>query len=350
MSLTAVIGTKIMTTPRYRQSYVMWTALMVGSLIPAGPSRLLAQEPPISGAFQLRPGVIVQPDRRMLFLMNPNGGVDAVETEGGTIRWNNKKAAKPLVLKDNILIAQAEPEPGAKALKIIGLDTARRGQQTVAGTMDLPAGVSAPIDESLNSACTVSAKVSEQGVVVSWLSSEKTMRGMPVDDEQGDEAARIRAAAAVSTKQGTFRIDLQSGTTTPVNLDPEPPTRGVRIMEMAAERSLAGVPTPQFLSADAKHVLVSKRIGNDSVWNKYSLTIYDRSNGNRIGEFKCHLSVVSFFVSDAQVVYETGPYVRRTEAGLANEPLKIRAVDLQTGKQRWSTPVRDTTFRGPFPP
>ena len=338
-------------TPRYRQSYVIWTALIVGSLIPVGPSQLLAQEPPISGSFQLRPGVIVQPDRRLVYLMNPNGGVAAVEIEGGTIRWNSKSAAKPLALRDNILIAQAEPEPGAKALKIIGLDTARRGQQTVDGTMELPAGVSAPIDESLNSAFSVSAKASGQGVVVSWLSSKKTRRGMVVVDEQGDEATRIRAAAAaVSTKQGTFRIDLQTGGTTPVNLDPEPPTRGVRFMEMAADRRLAGVPTPQFLSADGKHVLVSKRIGNDSVWNKYSLTIYDRSNGNRIGEFKCHLSVVSFFVSDSLVVYETGPYVRRTEAGLANEPLKIRAVDLRTGKQRWSTPLRDTTFRGPFPP
>ena len=46
---------------------------------------------------------------------------------------------------------------------------------------------------------------------------------------------------------------------------------------------------------------------------------------------------------------EPAPYARYI-TGLVDEPLKIRAVDLQTGQELWNWQVRDTTYRGPFPP
>ena len=33
-----------------------------------------------------------------------------------------------------------------------------------------------------------------------------------------------------------------------------------------------------------------------------------------------------------------------------DKPLRLRAVDLQTGAEAWEAAVVDTTFRGPFPP
>jgi hypothetical protein len=110
------------------------------------------------------------------------------------------------------------------------------------------------------------------------------------------------------------------------------------------------VPEPQILSADGGHVLASERVADDSVWEKYLWTIYDRSTGEPIGEFRTFRSLAPFFVSDSMVIYETPPAARQVQGNLIEEPLKIRAVNLPTGKEVWSREVRDTTYRGPFPP
>jgi len=114
-----------------------------------------------------------------------------------------------------------------------------------------------------------------------------------------------------------------------------------------AER-IPGVPEVQnrFLSADGRHVLVSTPTGNDTDWERYTLTVYERGTGKRLGEFKSHVSTVPFFVTDSRVVFETGPYTRQS----VEEPPKIRAVDLTSGKEVWSKEVRDPEYRGPFPP
>src|SRR5262249_1769751 len=126
--------------------------------------------------------------------------------------------------------------------------------------------------------------------------------------------------------------------------------RGPRAEVIPAAERLPGIPEPQFLSTDGRHVLVSKRTGDESVWDKYTLTIFDRGTKQRVGGFKPHVSHVPFTVLDSRVIFETGPYARRTRTGVVEEPLKLRAVDLQSGNELWSRQVRDTTYRGPFPP
>jgi hypothetical protein len=112
---------------------------------------------------------------------------------------------------------------------------------------------------------------------------------------------------------------------------------------------VAGLPPSQYLSADGRHVLVSERVGDSRVWDRFRLTIVERASGQRVGEFKSHLAHVPFFVNGAQVVYETGPYSRRVGNDVITEPLKLRATDLQTGQELWNRPIRDTAIRNPPP-
>ena len=101
---------------------------------------------------------------------------------------------------------------------------------------------------------------------------------------------------------------------------------------------------------DGRHTLKSKLIGNDMIWNKYQWTIIDNQTGKQVGQIKSHLSQTAFVVVDSHIIFETGAYVRRTKSGMVNEPLMVRAVDLASGEQVWSRPVRDTTYHGTFPP
>ena len=104
------------------------------------------------------------------------------------------------------------------------------------------------------------------------------------------------------------------------------------------------------ISIDGNHTLKSKRVGDDSVWDKYQWTIIDNETGDEIGQLRSYLSQSGFVVVDFRIIFETGPYVRSTESGLVDEPLMVRMVDLRSGDQVWSRPVRDTAYRGPFPP
>ena len=144
-------------------------------------------------------------------------------------------------------------------------------------------------------------------------------------------------------------MNLSSGAMSVPEIEEAPVAFGPQAAELAVGERLSQVPGVQFPSADGRHVLTSQRIADDSVWEKYRWTIYDRDTGERVGAFNSHLRLASFFVLGTQAIYETGPFVRRTESGLVDEPLKIRAVDLRTGQELWSREVRDTAYRGPYP-
>jgi hypothetical protein len=48
----------------------------------------------------MRPGVVVDPAAGRLYMMNPQGGIDAVEITSGKLLWTTKEAAKPLIAYD----------------------------------------------------------------------------------------------------------------------------------------------------------------------------------------------------------------------------------------------------------
>jgi hypothetical protein len=337
---------------RYPSVVVLLLVLAAATLILAWSSRSTAQENTTMSAFQLRPGVIVDMDRRLVYVMSAEGGIDAVELAQGIRVWSTKQAAKPLALAGDLLICQAEPPGAGNVLEVVTLDTQQRGQRVVTGTMELPAGVAVSLDETLNSSFGASAGAFAGDAFVSWEHSKRLIKGIPPGDPEivGEVAPPERAAAEPSVTSGTFRMDLSSGVMSSVPPEEVPVALAPRPPDLPVAERLARVSGPQLLSADGRHVLNTQRIADTSVWEKYRWTIYDRGTGERVGEFKSHVSLGSFFVLDSQVIYETGPYLRRTENGLVDEPLKIRAVDLQTGQELWSWQVRDTTFRGPFPP
>jgi hypothetical protein len=60
--------------------------------------------------------------------------------------------------------------------------------------------------------------------------------------------------------------------------------------------------------------------------------------------------VSGVFVAGSLVVYQIGPYERKTANGMVEEPLQLRAVNLKNGEIVWSQPIRDTVERAAPPP
>src|SRR5215203_3122330 len=70
------------------------------------PGAALGQSP--GHGVALQEGVVIAPRLGLAYVMHPGGGIDAVDLASGALRWRSDRAAKPLALSGDRLIAQAE--------------------------------------------------------------------------------------------------------------------------------------------------------------------------------------------------------------------------------------------------
>jgi hypothetical protein len=289
-------------------------------------------------AFELRDGVIVDPGRNMAYVMNTKGGIDAVELAKGTNVWSTDRAAKPLALISDLLVSQAESVDLQQELRIVVLNVKERVQSVFSDSIRLPDRVQVSIDKTLNSSFATRAKALGRDVFVSWEYSFHPIKGFASPDTLATEFPQ--------TVNGTIRVDLSSRTISSLRPAEVPPGLVPRSPDLSTTERLAGVPEPQFISADSGHVLSGERIADDSVWNRYRWRIYDLATGKRVAEITNFQAYAPFCVLGSKVIFETSPYLLR---GQVEESLKIRAVNLKTGQEIWDWLVRDT-YRGPFLP
>lgn len=277
--------------------------------------------------------------------MTPEGGIAAVDLATGAIRWSSREAAKPLTLAGNLLVSQAEPKTPGNRLELVTLNIRQGGRATARGRTDLPPGVRPSVGETLEGRFSTTARPADGTAIVAWSFEPTPMRGMPTQEDDPREAAPERRAAVPRT-EGAVRINLSTGATTRLPataaaIRPQPPRWAVG----PGER-LAGAPPTQYESADGRHLLATEKVGDDRTLEKYRWIVYERATGRRVGETRTHVSFAPFVVHESVLVYETTPFDRDGR----EEPAKLRGVNLQTGKETWSVPVREVVWRGTLPP
>jgi len=326
-------------------------------------------------SFELSPGVVVDTDRSEAYVMSPEGGIVALELGRGDEVWHSQHAAKPLAVSGDLLVSQAEAAGPENSLAIVALDRRERGTKVTSSVVELPSGVQPAINHSVNRSFTAQAQPSAADATVSWEFIERPLRGMapgPAEVLPGEPAppddlgmpasaemarAELQPRSDLVVMRGAVRVGLSDGTVTPAEA-PHPESFAARSIaapsapasDVPAEQLLPDVPEPQFLSADGVHVLHSDRTADDTVWDKYLWTVFERSTGRRLGAVRSHVRFAPFFVNANRVVYQTEPYTRRIGTELVDEPVQIRAVDLDTGAPVWSRAIRDITDREPPPP
>jgi hypothetical protein len=285
----------------------------------------------------LRPGLIFHPTLNVAYVMKP-GGIAAVDLSRGGTQWTSNAAAKPLALVGNLLVSQVEPKTLANRLEIVVLDV-QRGAPTVRGIVDLPTDVKVSIGESFEGKFLVYARPLGSEVVVTWAFEPRPRR------EIARELDIDQTVSAVLPKRGAFRLDLTTGrqtTLSPTAIQLPPSPRWI----LAATQKVRDAAPTQYESVDGRNILASELIGDDRVWEKYRWTVYERGSGQRVGEFRTHVSFATFLVRGDLLFYETTPFIR----GGKSEPAKLRAVNLKTGNEIWSEEVRENVYRGPLPP
>lgn len=299
-------------------------------------------------ALELCSGVLVDASSKRIYLMSPDKTVDAVAIPSGETLWSVELAAKPLSISDGALVCQAEAAESLNQLNLVVLDANQGGQRLSSSSVALPPNVVARIDDDLTDRFRTWATVLQDDSFISWQYEAIPMKGMPTGGLPGQPPGEFAGVPKETT--GMVRLNVPTGRAAP--LTPADVPDAVRDAQPAAMTAMDGAAADprQRLSIDRRHTLRSKRVADDSVWDKYEWTIVDNETGDEVGRLRSHLSQSAFVVVGSRILFETGPFVRRTETGLVEEQRSVRASDLQTGNLVWSRSVRDTAYRGPFPP
>jgi hypothetical protein len=334
-------------------------ALLLASQAPA------AAQPPAAAktGFALSPGAYIDPEQGHAYVMDPAEGIDAVNIPDGTRIWKSTDAARPLGTSNNLLVCQVAAPNTPETLRVVGLET--KGGRAVgrAAEAPLPPGVRATIHASPHGRFEASARSVDGATVVSWEYHPRTVRGVPPGADRRLAPPRPRRIGTAPTdkkaatpapatpKSGRFHLNLSEGTATRMDLGAgQPAAIPASPHGPGPAKWIPDVEGEQSLSADGRHVLVTRLTADDTVWDKYSHAVYDRETRRRLGEFKSHQAALPFALIGDRVLYETTSYRRRTAAGVDDQPLTLHALDLASGREIWRHPVRDTTYHGPLPP
>jgi hypothetical protein len=234
-------------------------------------------------------------------------------------------------------------------LQFILLDTRQKGKREGTAEVALPNNVRARIDQAMEERFNVHAKANATESFIAWEFQVIPVQGRMSVDPAPDQASRKNQDTQDQVR-GFAKLDLRNRKASPAQAEDAAPE-----LQVSAPKSMTapqgGKADPsQRLSIDGKHLLKSERTGDARVWERYEWSITDIGTGEKVGRTKSHLSQSAFVVVGSRLIVVTGPFSRRTDKGMENQPLMLRGIDLEKGEQVWSQPVRDTEYRGEYPP
>ncbi len=335
-----------------------------------------------AGEFELRPGVIVDAGRGVVFVMDRNREIDADDLSSGKVLWSTTIAAKPLLTFDDRLVAQAETH-NVGTLPIVVLNS-QTGQSIFEAAIPLPAGVSAFIDDRLGAQFSVTAQTKPAALFFSWRSTRTVISGVyrpgaPETHEiQWCRANRVFTTGQIQSMNSNELVESRDQWPATVQhlVDSRallmPPwragslilgaqRRGDRIVlerwDGASGQALSNIElqpgfSVAFASSDNQVILTRKAIGADRATGQqnYEWAMYSLETGQPVAKIRMPISAAPFFIWHSILVYESRPYGRLINGTWTEEPLELRALDMRTGADSWKVLLRDTAYRGQPPP
>jgi len=292
-------------------------------------------------------GVLIDRDNAQVLLMRPTGGIEAVDIRSGATRWTSEEADLPVVLQGGAVLALGGPAKRG-VLPYAFLDLAD-GRTLGKRFGDLTAPARALVDDRLGE--TFSTQPTVDGFAWHYrheritgalmgrentepVSEEEAMKA-PVDvGHEGDETG-VSLSGAVS-------VDLASHSLR---------SRELGQAKLLVDHSPIEIGTPHatgprlFRSNNGGHSLESLREDD----GRYRWTVRN-GKGAILGTLRHAHSYLAFEVLDGVLLYVTplGAEFDGDEVTM-NFPTLV-AFDLADGRLLWTREIRDTEFRGPYPP
>jgi hypothetical protein len=357
--------------------------------------------------FSVAPGVLVDPANGVAYLMTPKRQVEAVTLKDGEVVWSSSAAARPIAIRGDRIIAQAESAEASSTLTLVALDTSS-GEPAGTETIDLGPGVVTSIDDGKEHEFVVGTEDADTKTgPVLWRYFEQKRTGpaqppAPVFERFGalnvtETASMAPASGGFSKRSGrppysqprvsrpvserpapeTIIFDLGSGLryrpdgvqvpspAGPTSPNPTaadapggavtvaPPSGGLIVTEGRPGEEFPPtrrIPGDQFAdSIDGRHIAASEFAGKIEAAEPYRWTIYTRGTFEVVASYMAQTSLAPFVLTEDRVLYMRQPYQRREGGTLHSYPLALVARDAESGRIVWTHPVRDTRYQGPIP-
>ncbi len=327
---------------------------------------------------ELTSGVLYAPERGSIFVMLPGGGIAEVELATGSERWRTTAAAKPLLIHQGRLLAQADGK--SDKLRLRSFDLSDLKTAPVGIEYDLPGDVTASIDDEMLLAFRARAVVKGGDPYVIWSYKRNSSRLQPSYADQvdtnGKGAIRIdmNRRTAVSADLAKLRSGIERSSFQPGGLASaiRPAGNAFAGLELVGkpgqerqavlkrwrksdEKPLDDVALESsdvrrwVFSADNRHVMLGSLRADAGPEERYAWTVYSMKSGERLVEIARPKSGAPYIAHDSTLLYVSAPMRKRVGDELVEVPLSIEAVGIDNGKSAWSQAVRDTAYRGPYP-
>ncbi len=345
----------------------------------------------VSAGVELRPGAVVDDAWSTVYLMQPGGGIAAVDLATGTTRWTTGAAARPLYADAETLVAQVETPGREGALRIAIFDPRDPDRDPVLATVPLPQGARATVTAGIKRTFEIHAWRDETDILVRW--SARKLPG-PTGMDTADTADTKDGRNATQEWNGAARIPLGRGalreidpelvpdprkprlpgidkadrppgqaranreTIALVELENSDPRKRARVRRWNAGSGRELAPLTVFgdgnqvknLSSDGRHLLGSRPGRDESGFPVYTWSVIDLDSGARVASFRRPIAAASFLVVGNQILVEALPETRVSGGQRQELPLRMLALDAASGEPLWSREIRDTEYRGTLPP
>ena len=312
---------------------------------------------PTQGGLSIADGVVYDPQHNRVFIMLPNGGIRAIDVETGQALWTTRQADRPLAVVAGRVVGQIDAPQTRKTLGLIVIDS-QSGERLATGSQELPGSFSPAVNETLQGRFDIDARTAGADLMVRWEFKERPARALPPGVAEPLPArfaspAPLDSPERVGTTAGVFTMNLTSGKTHSLNLTvpASPPRAETRALQ--PNQWVPDLPGDQFLTKDGRHIAVSHRSANVKDWEKYTIAVYDRKTKQSKGRFRCFVAAPPLLVvQGTRVLWLSEPYQHRpsADAAMQSKPRQLHCVRLSNGSSLWAHEVRDTSYRGPFPP
>jgi hypothetical protein len=308
------------------------------------------------------PGVIVDRARGVVYAMAPDDAIEAIDIASGEVTWRSTDAAKPLIASGDRVLALQLPGGSSSHLGVVSL-AADTG--AIAATCDSggPPGVTLAIDDQLGANYSSQGLIAGGNTYVVWSYNTHYAGGAAPSPER-EAASRTSGGGVLAADPATGCLsatDDDPMAQLGLRSDPDNPRRsllgagagaaslevvtrdGASVLVVARGDSVtievpadAGHSLYPAISGDLRHVLAVEHRPDTGSQPVYRWTLIDLDAGSRVAQFDLPHSAGPFVVAGERLVMSYGG--------------RVQAVDIAAGADAWHRPLRQTGYRGPYPP
>jgi len=287
----------------------------------------------------LSPGVLVDSNTDVVYVVDKAGRMQAVNLSNGSIAWTSDERAYPLLVFNGSVLALGVVEQFGYGMVLL-LDP-RSGAIVDRIAFDLPEAVAASFTPSPERQFTVNAVGSAGNVRLHWRFQARPLRGALLEGAENEEIDLAGAVDIVSAGKRGYALPVRKAVAPPAALSPE----------LLRAQKLAKVSGRQFRGADDAYVLATQALEHSSFGSINEWSFYDRRSGKLLGKLQSQYAFVPFLIQGKQLLYRAPAEGFADPSGQwVDKGVRLVGYDFERSRELWSVEMMDPEYRGAMPP